>query len=84
MTDYSKLSIEERKALNAKARKKLAEGAISGVKKVGKFVLGGAGNPLKQAMDTAELFRKKQSTSDGYMLRRRTNTKKRGTKIKDK
>jgi len=41
MKDYSKLSIEERKAMNASARKKLAEGAIKGVKKLGEGVLKG-------------------------------------------
>ena len=39
MRDYSKLSIQERKAMNASARKKLAEGAIERVKSVGKSIL---------------------------------------------
>ena len=46
MKDYSKLSIEEREAMNASARKKLAEGAIKGVKTLGKNVLKAAAAPI--------------------------------------
>ena len=50
MRDYSKLSIEERKAMNASARKKLAEGAISGAKSFGKSILKGAATPIMVGM----------------------------------
>ena len=46
MRDYSKLSIQERKAMNASARKKLAEGAIERVKSVGKSILEGVTFPI--------------------------------------
>jgi len=57
MKDYSKLSIEERKAMNASARKKLAEGAIKGVKKLGEAALRSTTLPFRTGVAIGSALR---------------------------